>query len=237
MTGVCWRLYGGLPIEVRGPRAVVDRAASFFGPGAWRAEPAPDALRSAAMTVALSEEGDAIRCAGDALLAGDFVGEVHQVFAELEARVLIAALGRLPNAALHGAVVAFGDDAWLLVAEHAVGKTTTALALALCCEGAAVLGDDVAILDGSGVTAFERPLRLRVPTVELLGLKARMDEDGLWDTADQVFRVAPLALAPFLHDGRRPRRGDRRVLAQPCASRHRARPERHGAPGAAGAPL
>lgn len=148
------------------------------------------------MTVELAAVGDEVSCAGDELLGGDFVGEAHKVFAELEARVLIAALARHPQAALHAAVLGWADRAWLLVAEHAVGKTTTALALAQQSEGAVVLGDDVALLDDDGATAFERPLRLRSPTVTLLGIEALMARAGRWDTADEVFRVDPAVFAP-----------------------------------------
>jgi hypothetical protein len=127
-----WRVYGGLPVVLCGPEAIVDRAAAFFGPAPWTLG-APSSPQ--VMKVTLGAAGDDVSCAGDELLAGDFVGDPNKVFAELEARVLIAALARLPRAALHAAVVAWDDRTWLLAAEHAVGKTTTALAIGLAATG------------------------------------------------------------------------------------------------------
>jgi hypothetical protein len=57
-----------------------------------------------------------------------------------------------------------------------------------------VVGDDVAILDEEGATSFPRPLRLRRPTIDLLDLDD-VAAQSLWDTADEVYRVAPSTLA------------------------------------------
>jgi hypothetical protein len=104
----------------------------------------------------------------------------------------VGAILESPGIIAHGALVAWGGRGILLVGRGEAGKST--LACALWARGAALLGDDVALLDRASVDARPAPRRvsLRPASRALLG-------DALFDRIRQGPSSVALADACLFH--------------------------------------
>lgn len=185
-----WRTYGNLRLALSGPRLLVDDAQRFFGARGWSSSPPPPGTLRAHLS---SDDGQptTVECGAPAL-GEPWRGPPHEVWAGLEATCVTAALQRTRAVGLHAATVARRTGHLLVAGPHEAGKSTLGLALALGGHAQALLGDDVCLIAPKGrARAFPRLLRVRPPTVGLLGIDAVVARRGFFDEGDRVHRVTP----------------------------------------------